>query len=435
MIRVSGNNSFKICDLFFRGSIPTSKSDSHTVTYGWWKNEGLRIDAVTCTVYHGPNSYTAEDVVEIGCHGGPFVYEQIMECLLSAGARLAEPGEFTKRAFINGKMDLTQVEAVADMIHAESKIGVQIAARQLASGFTSLLTDMQSQIERACALLELELDFSEEDIEFVNRDALLTSLKSVEGELQQLISSAKGAELLRSGVHCTLVGYPNAGKSSLFNAILGRQRAIVSTVPGTTRDYLVETLLLEGFTFHLFDTAGIRSTTDSIELEGISLTKSVMEQSDVVIVVNDSTQGLNYSDALYLEVKSNFPSAHTVLVQNKSDLYEHVGELTEMLPHTSLYTSALSLSGTAALLASLVEHVKLHTNANNTALINRRQAILLSQAHQSVQNAQNAIINGLTPELVSVDMRQALRSISEVLGTTFNQDILDSIFSDFCIGK
>ncbi|NQW30611.1 MAG: tRNA uridine-5-carboxymethylaminomethyl(34) synthesis GTPase MnmE [Ignavibacteria bacterium] len=444
VIRVSGADCIPICDTFFVGKSALTASSSHSVHYGWWKWSGVKIDAVTCTLFRNPNSYTGEDVVEIGCHGGPYVSEQIVDSLISAGARAALPGEFTKRAFINGKLDLTQVEAIADLIHAESKLGVQIAARQLASGFTKRLNAMQSHLEKSSALLELELDFSEEDIEFVNRAQLLEHLSVVNSELESLIFSSKGAELLRSGVHCTLVGYPNAGKSSLFNAILGKDRAIVSELPGTTRDYIEDTKLIGGFTFHFFDTAGIRQTTDSIELAGITLGRGIMEQSNIILVVNDSTLGFDHSSPLVTDVQSMFPDTAVWVVQNKidnaagskNDVKVATGGSSESeLSVLSVPSSAISPSGTDVLVSELVSMAKGRTNIVGDALVNRRQTILLKQAQQSVNSAIEALANALSAELVAVDMRQALRHISEVLGTSFNQDILDSVFSDFCIGK
>jgi tRNA modification GTPase len=255
VVRLSGPESFRIADQCFRGKQPLSEAGSHTIHYGRFVWEEELIDTVTAAVFRAPHSYTGEDTVEFGCHGGIVVSETIVEALIAAGARLAEPGEFTRRAFLNGKLDLVQVEAIADLIYAVSAPGARLAARQLVGGLTQRLRQLRQQLIETAALLELELDFAEEELEFVSRTELLSRLEQAQLWCQQLADSYRAAEILRSGFFVGCVGYPNAGKSSLFNALLQRRRAIVSPIPGTTRDYLEESFFLNGIPIRLVDTA------------------------------------------------------------------------------------------------------------------------------------------------------------------------------------
>ncbi|MCS6809427.1 MAG: tRNA uridine-5-carboxymethylaminomethyl(34) synthesis GTPase MnmE, partial [Bacteroidota bacterium] len=275
VIRLSGAGALAIADKCFRGKIPLSQAKTHTILYGVFEreqgHERVCIDQVTASVYRAPHSYTGEDVVEFGCHGGVIVSADIIEGLIAAGARHAEPGEFTKRAFLNGKMDLTQVEAVSDLIHAVSRHGSRAAARQLMGGLTRQLEKLREDLIEICGLLELELDFSEEDIEFVDRSTLVNRLERARALCSDLAQSAYASEIIRSGYNVGIIGYPNAGKSSLLNALLGRKRAIVSDMPGTTRDYIDEVIHLQGVAVRFIDTAGFRSSSDMVEVEGIEL--------------------------------------------------------------------------------------------------------------------------------------------------------------------
>ena len=383
VIRVSGNNAVDIASRFFRG-IDLDSSADHTIHYGWWQDGDLRIDAVTATVFRSPHSYTGEDVVEIGCHGGHFIVEQILDTLTNNGARPAEPGEFTRRAFLNNKLDFTQVEAVADLIHSQSKAGAQTAARQLAGGLTKRLSDLREKLLSASGLLEVELDFSEEGYEFVSREAFASTLKEGIEFASRLADSARSAEILRSGFYCAVVGYPNAGKSSMFNALLDRSRAIVSHIPGTTRDYLEESLILDGYTIHLYDTAGLRETEDTIELQGIILTSSLIEQSDLILVVNDAQEGFDHSDSLRNGLVDRYPDATVVIVQNKMDL---VKELVPPVRDTDIPCSTVTGDGLSSVRSTLVEHVKASSAGLNDALINARQASLLKEIVDHLRSA------------------------------------------------
>ena len=321
VIRVSGEHAVFVCNEFFHG-IDLTEATDHTIHYGWLHAGDTRIDAVTATVFKAPHSYTGENVVEIGCHGGQFVVDQILNTFSKSTCRLAEPGEFTRRAFLNGKLDFTQVEAVADLIHAQSRPGAQTAARQLAGGLTNRLESLRDSLLSASGLLEVELDFSEEGYEFVSRKAFAVTLKEGIALAAGLADSAKAAEILRSGYYCAVVGYPNAGKSSLFNRLLDRPRALVSHIPGTTRDYLEESIIIEGYTIHLYDTAGLRETEDTIELQGMLVTGSLLEQSDQIVIVNDASKGFDQSDALRDELKAKYPGTRIDIIQNKMDVVE-----------------------------------------------------------------------------------------------------------------
>ncbi|MBU3698826.1 MAG: tRNA uridine-5-carboxymethylaminomethyl(34) synthesis GTPase MnmE [Candidatus Kapabacteria bacterium] len=431
IIRVSGPRSFAICDAFFKGSVSAENAHDHTIHFGWWGEGEERVDSVTLMIYRTPRSYTGEDVVEIGCHGGLFVSDRIISDILVGGARLADPGEFTRRAFLNRKLDLVQVEAVADMIHAESHRGAQVAARQLAGGFTHRLTSFRTALLEIVGLLELELDFSEEDVEFVPRDSLRARLLAVDHEIRQTASSAQAASVLRSGFHIAVVGFPNAGKSSLFNALLLRDRAIVSDIPGTTRDYIRESLLMDGYTVHLADTAGLRETADTIELEGIAITRSLIEQADLVIVLNDISLGLHHSDPLVQDVQRRYPDTPIRLVHNKIDVVD-----TANAPfHPVLACSAKTGAGIDSLRQAILSVVRSSTTNVTDVLVNARQATLLLAISDCLASVIEGLDRHASNDELAVDLRTSVRLLGEITGETWNPDVLDTVFSRFCIGK
>lgn len=430
VVRVSGPIAFTVCDRFFRGSTSMVEATDHSIVFGWWGDADHRVDSVTMMVYRSPRSYTGEDVIEIGCHGGVFVSDQIISDLISVGARLAEPGEFTRRAFLNRKLDLVQVEAVADIIHAASQRGTQTAARQLAGGFTRRLESIRSGLIDVMGLVELELDFAEEDVEFVSRAAFRDRLLSILEEISSTANSAHAASVLRSGFRIAVVGYPNAGKSSLFNALLMRERAIVSDVAGTTRDYLEESLLIDGYAVHLVDTAGLRTTEDAIELQGIAITQSLVEQADLVIVLNDLSLGATHSHALVEDLHVRFPSIEIVVVQNKVDQVRGW-----VISNPNLTISAKTGVGIDQLRAYIVNAVRSSTNAITDVLVNARQATLLFSIGDNLRSVLAGIDRGAGSDEIAVDLRQSIRTLGEITGETWNPDVLDTVFSRFCIGK
>jgi tRNA modification GTPase len=360
-----------------------------------------------------------------------FVTEQILDALIEKGARFAQPGEFTRRAFLNGKLDLTQVEAVADIIHAETRVGAQTAARQLSGGFARKLSSIREQLLDIIGLLELELDFSEEDVEFVDRQHLRSLVQELCNDVDTLAQQERSAEVLRTGYHVAVVGFPNAGKSSLFNALLDRPRAIVSAVAGTTRDYLHETVLLEGYNIHLVDTAGLRDASDSIEVQGISLTASVMQESNLILVINDISQGAYHSQGLLDDTRQKYPEARHLLVQNKVDLVQS----TPSTPGDWIVCSANTGHGIESLKNALVRFAKEHGSSPADMLVNARQAQLLRSIGASLRSCMQGMASGLTSEFLAVDLRTCVRLLGEISGETWNPDVLDTVFSRFCIGK
>jgi tRNA modification GTPase len=441
VVRLSGNGAFALADQCFRGKTALANAQSHTIHYGiFWTRSSpqghtpheIMLDTVVASVFRAPNSYTGEDVVEIGCHGGIIVSNEVVKALISEGARHAEPGEFTKRAFLNQKMDLTQVEAVGDLIHAASTPGSHAAARQLTGGLTAKLDGLREQLLKLCGLLELELDFSHEDIELVSKAELISAIEKARGYCLALAESHRSSEILRSGYCVSIVGYPNAGKSSLLNALLERTRAIVSNTPGTTRDYIEEMVHWGGMAIKLIDTAGFRASDDTIEIEGIRLAESLLQQCDLILVLNDRTLGDDHSVPLLSDLCAKFPTAECVLVHNKIDALAAALSTPNAAAHT---LSAQTGVGVEPLKTWIADRAVAHTQGISDALINARQASLLAQTATSLQAATDAVINGVSNEFVAIDLREALKRIGEITGAVWNEDILNAIFSKFCIGK
>ncbi len=437
IVRLSGPDAFIIADRCFRGKAALATVPTHTIHYGKFYDGPQLIDTVTASVFRAPHSYTGEDVVEFGCHGGPLVTQQILNALITAGARHAEPGEFTKRAFLNGKLDLTQVEAVADLIHAQTIPGAQAAARQLVGGLTRRLQQLRQQLIDIAGLLELELDFAEEDIELIDRETVIQQLNAVHHICSELAESVVAAEILRGGYVVGIVGYPNAGKSSLLNALLGKQRAIVSDLPGTTRDYIEEVLFLDGMSIKLVDTAGLRDKpADRIELEGIELAHSILQQSNLVLVLNDASLGFDHSNSLLAALQQRYPQSRYLLVHNKLDL---IPDPPSAFPSNgsvqTLGISARTGEGLGQLKRTLATIAKEDSQRVTDGLINERQATLLAAAARSLAAAIDALRAGLSNEFVAVEVREALNAIGKITGEVYTDEVLQAIFSRFCIGK
>lgn len=429
VIRLSGTQAFEIIDQLFP-SKKISIQDSHTLHFGLLKDRAEVIDEVVLSLFKGPKSYTGEDTIEISCHGSPFIQQQIINTCIKHGARLAKPGEFTQRAFINGKLDLTQAESVADLIASNTKASQKTAIQNIRGGFSHQLKNMREQLIKFASLIELELDFATEDVEFADRTQFYKLIQGIDITTKQLITSFQLGNVIKNGVSVAIIGKPNAGKSTLLNCLLNEDRAIVSEIAGTTRDTIEETININGILFRLIDTAGIRAESQDI-IENIGIEKSLekMNSADIVLYIFDSNT--ETSEELKKQIQL-FEDAGIkyLLVGNKSDLKE-----IELNNHV-ISISAKENKGIDVLKDKLYESsVNNDVNTDNTVVTNARHLQALLKMKESL----TAIINGLDQnipgDLLSIEIRTCLFHLGDITGEVTSEDKLDYIFSKFCIGK
>ena len=431
VIRVSGPQSFSAVDNIFYGNSKIKNVSSHTLHYGDIKNQDdEHIDDVLVSVFRAPNSYTGEDSVEISTHGNPLVTQKVIELLIvNSQVRLAEPGEFTKRAFLNNRIDLAKAEAVADVINSRTEASFRGARNQLDGLLSKKVNDLRTQLLNSSSFIELELDFVEEDIEFVNQDELLKRIDSIIIEIDTLLESYEFGRVIRDGVNVAIVGRPNVGKSSLLNYILKESRAIVSEIPGTTRDVIREEVSIGGVLFRLFDTAGIRISEDSIEKEGILRSQETVRNADVVIYLEDVQQA--ESKDLFVDLL-NLTSPDKILkVVNKIDLNKDFSK------DADVKISAKTGVGIDLLFEKLKEKtIGNESYTEKTAIVtNLRHHICLKKSRENLINARESILKKMSGEFISVDLRNAEMNLAEIIGEVTSDDILNNIFMKFCIGK
>jgi len=431
VIRVSGPQSFSAVDNIFYGKNKIEKAASHTLHYGDIKNQDdEQVDDVLVSVFRAPSSYTGEDSVEISTHGNPLITQKVIELLIvNSQVRLAEPGEFTKRAFLNNRIDLARAEAVADVINSRTEASFRGARNQLDGLLSKKVNELRSQLLNSSSFIELELDFVEEDIEFVNQDELLKRIDSIIIEIDTLLESYEFGRVIRDGVNVAIVGRPNVGKSSLLNYILKESRAIVSEIPGTTRDVIREEVSIGGVLFRLFDTAGIRISEDSIEKEGILRSQETVRNADVVIFLEDVQQ--NESKVLLIDLLNLTGPDKILKVVNKIDLNPHVSK------DADVKISAKTGEGIDQLFEKLKEKtIGNESYTEKTAIItNLRHHICLKKSRENLINARESILNKMSGEFISVDLRNAEMNLAEIIGEITSDDILNNIFMKFCIGK
>jgi tRNA modification GTPase len=436
VIRLSGDNAIPIANSLFQSKDLTQQA-SHTLHVGLIKENGAGIDEVVIALYKNPKSYTGEDVVEISCHGSQFVQQQVVQACIRKGARLAKPGEFTQRAFLNGKLDLTQAEAVADMIASNTAASQKAALNNIRGGFSAVLKTLREELIQFSALIELELDFSQEDVEFADRKKFYQLIEHAAFITKNLLQSFQLGNVIKNGVSVAIIGKPNAGKSTLLNTLLNENRAIVSDIAGTTRDTIEEVINIDGILFRLIDTAGIRdNSTDSIELIGIEKSREKIELSDEVVYIFDvnaeTAEALSAAVAVIKEKNSN-----CILVGNKTDLH---GIETAKVKFEGaapiIFISAKEDKGVDALKQRLVSNiVKGKLNTEHTIVTNTRHYQALEQVQQSVLEIKSGLDNHIPGDLLALDIRRCLHFISEITGDITNETVLDLIFSKFCIGK
>ena len=421
VIRLSGKEAISIASEVFQSvsGKDISKQRSHTIHLGHIVAEGKIYDQVLLSIFKGPNSYTGEHVVEISCHGSTFIQQQIIQLLLRKGAKMAQAGEFTLRAFLNGKLDLSQAEAVADLIASDNEASHQIAMQQMRGGFSNEIAKLREELLNFASLIELELDFAEEDVEFADRSAFHELLNRIEFVLKRLIDSFAVGNVIKNGIPVAIVGEPNVGKSTLLNALLNEERAIVSDIAGTTRDTIEDELVINGIGFRFIDTAGIRETKDVVESIGIQKTFEKIEQAQVVLFLVDSSQfSVASIENLKIEiekVKNKFPTKAIIAIINKVDLLseEDVKGIQEQL----------SFVNTGAL------------RNNETIVTNTRHYDSLLKALEEIQKVKWGLESHLSSDLIAIDIRSALHFFGEITGEVTNDELLGNIFANFCIGK
>lgn len=437
-IRLSGSQSFGIINQLFPGRDMTAQR-SHTLHVGFLENEGRVLDEVVIGIFKGPHSYTGEDVIEISCHGSTYIQQQIMSALVQKGARIALPGEFTQRAFLHGKMDLAQAESVADVIAANSEAAQQAALRQLKGGFSQELKNLREELINFAALIELELDFSQEDVEFADREALRRLIDKLFFSTQSLLESFKLGNVIKNGVSVAIIGKPNAGKSTLLNALLNEERAIVSDIAGTTRDTIEETLNIQGVLFRLIDTAGIREhTNDAIEKVGVVKSLEKMRNADVVIYLLDAYTTTHAELRVEVE-KLKAENIQFLLVANKYDLVDPAmfeEEVGKYFPGI-ISIAAHDQSGIEILTERLFQ-TAVHGNikTENTIITNARHEAALQKVAESLTDIKRGMDQNLSGDLITPDIHRALHYLGEITGEVeVDRDILGAVFGRFCIGK
>ncbi len=430
VIRISGERALDVAATIFSG--PVKSYQTHTAHYGQIKDaEGHPIDSVLLLVMKGPRSYTGEDSVEISCHGGNLITRRVLERIFEAGARPAEPGEFSSRAYLNGKLDLAQAEAVQELIASKSEIALQNAEKQLSGRLSKTIAAFQAELTKITAILEAWVDFPEEGLEFASFDALIAQLKDIAGQIEKLADTFHEGKMLNMGVSLCLLGAPNVGKSSLMNALLGKERAIVTDIAGTTRDLLEEDLQLSGLHFRLIDTAGIRETEEVIEQEGIRRSKLAMQEADLILLVLDASRALNEQDKALLDA---VPREKTVLVWNKIDQATPPEAIDWQ---TKVHISAKERVGLDALRSAIDKILwqKGPPTREEMTITKLRHRNALLNAQTSIEAVIVGLSSRLSAEFVASDMRNALNELGTIIGTNVTEDILTSIFSQFCLGK
>lgn len=434
VIRVSGKDAISLVNRAFQGRDLTSL-DSHTVHFGKIVDKNkLPVDEVLVTLFHSPRSYTGEETVEISCHGGVLVTQKVLETILSLGVKAAEAGEFTQRAFLNGKLDLDQAEAVADIIHAKSIKAVDAAHQQLEGKLGDYVRTFRQQIIDATAMIELELDFIEEDVEFANKEQLQKLLEDVDTELSNLLDTYETGRLVKDGVKTVLIGRPNAGKSTLLNTLVGSDRAIVTEIAGTTRDTIDVDWNFDGLLFKLIDTAGLRETEDVVEAEGVKRSQKAFEQADLVIYLKDLSQTFTEDERKEIAAfQKRAGETPFILIGTKADIEADWEWRTEF----DLKISAVEEENIKALKTLLKNRAleNKHYDASSLLVTSSRHRDALQKTKEHIQAALTGLENGLTGDFLSIDLRAALNELGTVTGEITNEHILDSIFSRFCIGK
>ena len=442
VLRVSGPKAISVSNTLFKSIHGKNllNQPTHTIHLGHIVDGDRVLDEVLVSIYKNPQSYTGEDVVEISCHGSSYIQREILQLFIRNGCRSANPGEFTLRAFLNGKMDLSQAEAVADLIASDSAAAHQIAMQQMRGGFSSEIKKLREELLNFASLIELELDFSEEDVEFADRRQFEDLLQRIVKVLKYLIDSFSTGNVIKNGVPISIIGAPNVGKSTLLNALLNEDKAIVSNIAGTTRDAIEDELIIEGIKFRFIDTAGIRQTDDTVESIGIKKTFAKMAESQVIIQLLDASliSKANTADILasLVETKAQYPEKETLVVLNKMDLADKAllsKVFSELEP---LHMSAKTGTGVELLKTKLLDMVHMGKLQNNDTIItNARHYDALRLALENIQKVQVGMQTGLSGDLLAIDIREALYHFGRITGEISTDDLLGNIFANFCIGK
>lgn len=433
VIRVSGEGALEITSQIFSKDLTTKAS--HSAHFGVIKDDNdTLIDEVLITVFHKGKSFTGEATTEIACHGSVFIQETILKLLLNKGCRMAAPGEFTMRAFFNGKMDLSQAEAIADLIAADSKKVHEIAMNQMRGGYSDGIQELKQQLMDFASLIELELDFSEEDVEFASREELYKLLKALRKRLTELVDSFAYGNALKNGINTVIAGRPNAGKSTLLNTLLNEERAIVSAIAGTTRDTIEEELVLDGVRFRFIDTAGIREASDEIERIGVERTLSEVGKSNVLLYVYDVT------DTSLEDVKRDLSKLHreglaVIVLANKMDAIQSPAPTSEELGTTVVPISAKAKTGIENLKETLQNIVASFASESDTIVVNARHYEAFSSALADIEKVQESLDAQIPGDLLAMDIRSAIRNLASITGEISSDDLLGNIFANFCIGK
>ncbi len=433
IVRLSGKEAIAIANQIFHGCDLT-KVDSHTIHYGYIKEKEEIIDEVLVSVMKSPKTFTTEDVVEINCHGGIMSTNKVLEVLLNHGARLAEAGEFTKRAFLNGRIDLTQAEAVMDLIESKSDIARKQALGQLTGKISNSIHEFREKIKDLLASIEVNIDYPEYyDIEIMTLEKIKKSTEELEEELEILLQNAKNGEIVKEGIKTIIIGRPNVGKSSILNHLLGKEKAIVTDIEGTTRDIVEGSLQFEGIHLNMIDTAGIRETEDTIEKIGVEKSLSLIEEANLILLVLNSGENMTKEDQKLLE-KVN--PKKTIIILNKNDLDQKIKK-EDFKNYNVVSTNTKDMTGTDELKDKIKELFQLEKIENNDAtyLSNARQISLINQAKKALQSVLKGIEEELPMDFLAIDLKQALDLLGEVIGEEYSDEILDHLFSNFCVGK
>jgi len=437
VIRISGPEMLTILKKIFHSN--RMEFESHHAYHGWIHDKDEQVDEVVVTLFLNPNSYTGEDVCEISCHGGTFISQRIVNLIVRLGARPAERGEFTQRAFLNGKMDLTQAEAVMDLIHSQTEASRRMSVQQLDGALSHRINAMRDQLIQACSFLELELDFGEEDVAFASRDELNQMMNQILEETNSFISSYQRGRLCKDGVRMVIVGRPNVGKSSILNSLLERERAIVTETPGTTRDTIEDILDMEGMLFIITDTAGIREIGDPIETEGVRRAEEALKVADLILLVLDRSEKLTPEDEVVIQ-KALSMSKPILCVLNKADLQMNLEteKIRGLLGKTKIFAlSTKTGAGVDKLIGLMLESAISDSSlqAGDMVICRARHLDCLARTRNSLEQAISSLEQNVSQELLALDIRGAADALGEMTGEITSEEILDKIFSEFCIGK